>query len=148
MVDLEGTASLMVSYAISLADLVVIPVQGSQLDAKQAARQIALLRAQEKVLRRPIPFAVLLTRTNPAINPRTLRHIEERLEAERMPVLETRLHDREAFRALFSYGGTLPGLTDHGIGNLAAARANASALAAELIGLLTKKSARRKETTA
>jgi len=29
----------MVSYAISMADFVVIPLQGSQLDAKQAARQ-------------------------------------------------------------------------------------------------------------
>ena len=64
---------------ISLADLVAIPVQGSQLDARQAARQIALIRAQEKVLKRTIPFAVLLPRTNPALNPRTLRHIEERM---------------------------------------------------------------------
>src|ERR1700733_15097571 len=40
IVDLEGTASLMVSYATSMADFVVIPVQGSQLDAKQAARQM------------------------------------------------------------------------------------------------------------
>src|SRR5215203_2713687 len=29
IIDLEGTASLMVSYAISMADLVVIPLQGS-----------------------------------------------------------------------------------------------------------------------
>ncbi len=40
IIDLEGTASLMNSYAISMSDLVVIPVQGSQLDAKQAARQM------------------------------------------------------------------------------------------------------------
>ena len=40
IVDLEGTASLLVSYAVSLADFVVVPMQGSQLDAKQAARQM------------------------------------------------------------------------------------------------------------
>src|SRR3954447_23570776 len=31
VVDLEGTASMTVAYAISRADLVIIPVQGSQL---------------------------------------------------------------------------------------------------------------------
>jgi chromosome partitioning protein len=46
IVDLEGTANLLVSYAISFADFVIIPMQGSQLDAKQAGRQIRLIRAQ------------------------------------------------------------------------------------------------------
>lgn len=144
IVDLEGTASLMVSYAISLADLVVIPVQGSQLDARQAARQIGLIRSQEKVVRRPIPYRVLLTRTSPALNPRTLRHIEERLAAEKIPVLGCRLYDREAYRALFSFGGTLQGLRSKGVGNLDAAIENARALASELCALL--KPHRRKET--
>lgn len=47
-VDLEGTASMMVAYAISRADLVVIPTQGSQLDA---ARAVKLTRQQEKAWR-------------------------------------------------------------------------------------------------
>lgn len=67
IVDLEGTASLMVSYAISMSDFVIIPVQGSQLDAKQAARQMKLIKAQERIAGRTIPFAVLFTRSNPAI---------------------------------------------------------------------------------
>jgi len=79
IVDLEGTANLLVSYAISFADFVVIPMQGSQLDAKQAGRQIRLIRAQERVVGRAIPFAVLFTRTSPAIMPRTQRHIEAAL---------------------------------------------------------------------
>jgi chromosome partitioning protein len=37
IVDLEGTASMMVGYAMSRADLVIIPVQGSHLDAAEAA---------------------------------------------------------------------------------------------------------------
>ena len=40
IVDLEGTASMMVAYAISRADLVIIPTQGSQLDAAEAAKAI------------------------------------------------------------------------------------------------------------
>jgi len=42
IVDLEGTASMMVAYAISRANLVVIPVQGSYLDAAEAAKAMRL----------------------------------------------------------------------------------------------------------
>ena len=35
IVDLEGTSSLMTSYAISMSYYVIITVQGSQLDAKK-----------------------------------------------------------------------------------------------------------------
>src|SRR5579871_1146993 len=48
IVDLEGTASLMVAYAISRADLVIIPTQGSHLDAGEAAKAVGLIRQQEK----------------------------------------------------------------------------------------------------
>lgn len=136
IIDLEGTASLMVSYAIAMADLVIIPVQGSQLDAKQAARQIKLIRSQERVTRRKIPFSVLVTRTNPAITPKTLRHIEVSFAEHGVPVFAVRLFDREAYRALFSFGGTLEGLGDKGVSNLAAAITNARAYVAEVLRTL------------
>lgn len=139
IVDLEGTASLMVSYAISMADFVVIPVQGSQLDAKQAARQMKLIHAQEKVGRRSIPFAVLMTRINPAITPKTQRHIEDSFREHGIPIFETRLHDREAYRALFSYGGSLEGLEGKGVSNLAAAVNNARLFTSETIDKLRQK---------
>lgn len=133
IVDLEGTASLMVSYAISLADYVVIPVQGSQLDAKQAARQMKLIRSQERIAGRAIPFGVLFTRASPAIMPKTQRHIEESFREHAIPVLTTRLYDREAYRALFSYGGTLEALSAKGVSNLEAAIRNARHLAIEIV---------------
>ena len=123
----------MVSYAISMSDFVVIPVQGSQLDAKQAARQMKLIKAQERIAGRSIPFAVLFTRTNPAIMPKTQRFIEERFLELQVPVFTTKLYDREAFRAMFSYGGTLASLKDKGVSNLNAALGNALELTVELI---------------
>lgn len=143
VVDLEGAASLMVSYAIAMADFVVIPTQGSQLDAKQAGRQMKLVRAQSRIAGRDIPFAVLFTRANPALQPRTQRHVEERFAELGVPVLETRLYDREAFRALFSFGGSLAGLAGQGVGNLVAARANALAFAAEIVERLRGSAAQR-----
>ena len=133
VVDLEGTASLMVSYAISMSDFVVIPVQGSQLDAKQAARQMKLIKAQERIAGKTIPFAVLFTRSNPAIQPKTQRHIEERFLELKVPIMATRLYDREPFRALFSFGGSLSSLGDKGMNNLPAALTNAREFTAEVI---------------
>jgi chromosome partitioning protein len=132
IVDLEGIASLVVAYATGMADLVVIPVQGSQLDAKLAARQMRLIKAQEKMAR-PIPFVVLLNRTSPTIVGRTQRHIEAKFGELALPVLMTRLHDREAYRALFSVGGRLAALPDKTVSNLPAAVENAKAFIAELI---------------
>lgn len=133
VVDLEGTASLIASYAISMADLVIIPVQGSHLDAKQAARQISLVKAQERIARREIPYAVLFTRTNPAIVPKTFRHIEQQFAQHNVVTLGVHFADREPYRAIFSFGGTLDGLSDKGMSNLPAALANAHALVAEVI---------------
>src|SRR5215469_13086709 len=70
IVDLEGTASMMVGYAMSRADLVIIPVQGSHLDATEAAKAIKLVRAQERVFKRVIPYTILFTRTSVAIRTR------------------------------------------------------------------------------
>lgn len=133
VVDLEGTASLVVSYAISMADLVVIPLQGSHLDARQAARAIRLIENQERAIRRPIARAVLFTRTSTAIQPRTLRHIRAELADAGVPTFAVEIVDREAYRAIFSYGGTVAGLAVHGITNLRSAVANARAFAAEVI---------------
>ncbi len=136
VVDLEGTASMTVAYAISRANLVVIPVQGSQLDAAEAAKAIKLIRQQERAFGRHIPHAVLFTRTSTAIRPRLLGHIREELQAANVPIMTAQMHEREAFRAIFSFGGTIDALLPSQVSNLAAASANARAVAAEIVSLL------------
>ena len=73
IVDLEGTASLKVGYAISRADLVLIPTKGSHLDATEAVKAIRLVRNMEKTAGKAIPTAILITQTSTAIRPRTLQ---------------------------------------------------------------------------
>lgn len=136
VVDLEGTASMMVGYAISRADLVIIPIQGSQLDAKQATRAIRLIKQQEKAFRRAIPFAILFTRTPAALRPRTLVHIQREFRKHNIRAFLTQLHEREAYRALFSFGGTLESLDLTQVGGLSAAIANAREYAAETVAML------------
>lgn len=141
IVDLEGTASVMVSYAISRADLVIVPLQGSQLDANQAGRAIKLVRQTEKVFNRTIPNALLFTRTNAAIQPRTLRHVRADLERAGVAILDTQMMEREAFRAIFSFGGTVHTLSAGEVSNLGSAQANAKAFAREVVEILTPSTA-------
>lgn len=138
IVDVEGSASMTVAYAISRADLVIIPVQGSQLDAAEAAKAIKLIRQQEKAFGRRIPYAVLLARTSAAIKPRTLQHIRAELAEAGVPILETQMHEREAFRAIFSFGGTVETLRPDQVGGLDGAVRNAQAFAAEVVMMLKR----------
>lgn len=138
IVDLEGTASMTVAYAISRADLVIVPVQGSQLDAAEAAKAIRLIRQQEKAFGRAIAYSVLFTRTSAAIRPRTLQHIRAELNEAGIPIFRTQMHEREAFRAIFSFGGTLENLHSAQVGGLEGAMQNAREFATEVVALLRK----------
>jgi chromosome partitioning protein len=136
VVDLEGTASMMVAYAISRADLVIIPTQGSQLDAAEAAKAVKLIKQQEKAFNKKIPYAILFTRTSAAIKPRTLQHIQDEFKKYGILSFQTQIHEREAYRALFSFGGTLEALKPEHVSNLEAAVMNARAFAGEVVRLL------------
>lgn len=136
IVDLEGTASLMVANAIGMSDLVVIPTQGSSMDAKGGAKTIRLIRNQERVMRRKIPHAVVLTRTSAAVTSRAMRNVQEQLAKANISVFSTAIVERAAFRDLFDYGGTLEKLDPKRVSNLVKARSNAREFAGEVISKL------------
>jgi chromosome partitioning protein len=148
IVDLEGTASMTVAYAVSRADLVIIPTQGSQLDAKQATKAIKLIQQQERAFGKKIPYAILFSRTSEAIRPRTLQHIKAEFAKHGVPAFTVHMHEREAFRAIFSFGGTLESLSRRAVSNLDAAISNARALAAEVISLLRQETAEEQDPAA
>lgn len=136
VVDLEGTASLMVANAIGMSDLVIIPTQGSSMDAKGGAKTIKLIRNQERMARRSIPHAVVLTRTSAAVTSRALRNVQEQLSKAGIDVFSTAIVERAAFRDLFDYGGLLADLDPTQVSNTAKARVNAQAFAGEVIARL------------
>lgn len=124
IVDLEGTASKIVVYAISQADLVIIPTQGSQLDANEASRAIRVVMQSQKMTKSDTPYAVLLTRTPVTARSRGLAHIQNGLIAAGIPVFNTELNERDAFRAVFSFQQTLDGLDSGDVPNLDKAKNN------------------------
>jgi chromosome partitioning protein len=138
IVDLEGTASVMVAHAMTRSDLVIIPTKGSELDGIEAAKVIQFIGRQERAYNRKIPFAVLFTQTNPVVRPRTLKSLEADMLKQGIPVLGTALHERDAYRAIFSFGGTLSGLDKGLVRNIPAARENAQEFMAEIVALLTR----------
>ena len=133
IIDLEGTASLMVAQAMSRSDLVIIPTKGSALDALEAIKAIRFIKLQERGYNRTIPYALIFTQTNPAVRPRTLKSIEAEMRDEGIPIFKTALHERDAYRAVFSFGGTLSGLSPEQVRNISAARENARAYVAEVV---------------
>jgi chromosome partitioning protein len=124
VVDLEGTASKIVVMAISQADLVIVPTQGSQLDANEASRAIRVVLQSQKMTKTETPYAVLLTRTSPSIRTRTQAHIQKGLIGAGIPVLNTELNERDAYRAVFSFQQTLDGLNPAEVPNLDKAKLN------------------------
>jgi hypothetical protein len=61
---------------------------------------------------------------------------KELSEALGVPIFDTQIVDREAFRVMFSFGGSLAGLAGKGMSGLMAALANAHAFAQELVDRL------------
>ncbi len=135
-IDLEGTASLLVSRALSRSDVVVIPMQASAVDAQEAAKALNLVRAEEEAFKREIPHRVLLTRTNTVVKTRNERMILDELRAQNIPMLANHLNQRVAFSSMFTWGQTLEELDEERVNGLQAARDNAKQIANELVELV------------
>ena len=136
VVDLEGTASLMVANAIGMADLVIIPTQGASMDAKGAAKTIKLIRNQARLARRDIPHAVLLTRTSAAVASRALKNVRDQLDKAGIDIFETSIVERAAYRDILDYGGLLSDLDPSQVSNVEKALLNAREFAGEVVAKL------------
>ncbi len=136
IVDLEGSKNVEVSVGLGRADLALIPMKGSQLDADEAASVIKLIRRQELVFRRKIPFRVFFSQTSPVIADRGMRDIESQLRDQGIPTLRVAMMDRAAFKAPFRLGGSIYSLSPTDVRQPGVAIENAEAFAAEVNDVL------------
>src|SRR5258708_30741665 len=97
---LEETASVLVSRSIAMSDFVIIPVQASAVDVRQAGKAIRAVKDGEKVAQRSnmlreIPYRVLMTRTPAPGAPvsSVLRQLESELVYAEVPRFRTSLSD-------------------------------------------------------
>jgi chromosome partitioning protein len=142
-IDLEGTASVMVSRSIAMSDFVIVPLQASAVDVRQAAKAIRAVRDEEKVAQRSnpnrrIPYRVVMTRTPAPGAPvsSVQRQLEKELVAAGIDRFKTNLAERLAYKAVFVERLTLTELKDMKVGNLVAAKQNIHTLVSELIDTL------------
>jgi chromosome partitioning protein len=133
IVDLEGTKNMRVGYAVSVADLVVIPMQPSALDANEAVEAIKLVKQTERGFKRRIDFAILLTRQSPIIKSKNFNDIYQQLTANNVPVLPSNLIEREAYRTMFSTGFCLHDLEEGKVSGLGKAWEDAYTFAEAVI---------------
>ncbi|MCV9910175.1 ParA family protein [Brucella sp. HL-2] len=132
IVDLEGSANLTTTYAISRADLVIIPMKGKQLDADEAAKIVSLLEREGKAFRRQIPYRVMFSMTT-ALRSKEMRHIEKMLRESGIPMLGTAMAERAAFSAIFQLGGSIYDLTADDVANPHTAIVNAEAVTDDIV---------------
>lgn len=137
IIDLEGTASRLMSYAISQSDLVIIPMKEQQQDALAALDVIQEIHRDMKATRRKIPYAVLFTQSRAAVKSRTARHIAAQFKGnQHIDTFDVEIHERDAFAAMFSMGGTVADMKPKYVNGLDKALENVEAFRAEVIGRL------------
>lgn len=135
IIDLEGSASRLTSFAIAESDLVIVPTGDEQQDADEAIETLAQIAMEGRARRRAIPAAVLFARTNAAVKSKLERHINMELRAA-APALVTELHRRTAFSSLHNAGGGLRQLNLTEVSGVDRAIENAQAFVTEVIDLL------------
>ncbi|MEM6275367.1 MAG: ParA family protein [Pseudomonadota bacterium] len=134
IIDLEGTASRLMSYAISQADLVIIPLKEQQQDALAALDVIQEIHRDMKATRRKIPYAVLFTQSRAAVKSRTARHIASQFrDNPKINVFDVEIHERDAFAAVFSIGGAVSSLDPTKVNGLDKALENVEGFRVEVI---------------
>lgn len=122
LVDTEGTSSKTVTRVISRTHLVVVPINPSTMDAKQASRAVRLIKDDAHMLGRDIEFRLIFSRTK-NIKSRTHRNLVRDLESAGLPVLESQMTERAAFLEIFEYSATIQELIEDAKSDLSEAQA-------------------------
>ncbi len=104
IIDLEGSKDQIVTFALSRTDLCIIPLDGSPMEARQAAQAVKLVKTTANMTRQDINYALLFTRTNAAFLSVDERDVREEMEDNGISVLPTRLAKRAPYTRIFREG--------------------------------------------
>jgi chromosome partitioning protein len=136
VVDLPGIQSPLLASAVGLSDHVLVPIQGSSMDAQGGAQVLDMLRYLDRKAGIRIPHSVVLSRVNPMITTRSMQAVKRLLTQQEIHVLDTPIAERAAFREMFDLNRPLRLLTDGPGRNLEKAVTNASNYASDVLALV------------
>ena len=136
-VDTEGARSMLSQTAMSLADLVLIPMQPSAIEADQVAVLVKLMNTQQRISRRRIPFKILFNRTG-YIPTRMEKRIRKSLEDANIEIFKIDLSERISFKSIFEDQLTLYELDKERVTGVDKAIENVKYIIDELIDSVTE----------
>jgi len=136
ILDTEGTERGTAVLAALRFDLALTPLAGSHLELAEAIKAAEIIRAFTGRSGRPIPHRALLNRVPAAIKPKLLRSIVAELHGAGVQILPTPLLEKEAFRALFQFGGGFEALERNEVHGAVQARENAEAYVNDVIEIV------------
>lgn len=142
LIDLEGTASRMTSRALARSHLVLIPFNLSPIDAELAANAVGLIQEEAEALGRDIPFRLVRSRDNAAMQTKTARRIVTAIKDAELPLLAVGLVERAAFRDVFDFAATLEELDEATTSGVPAAKTNAYEMARAVLQAVQEEMAR------
>lgn len=132
IVDLEGSANMTASYAISRSDMVIIPMAGTKLDSREAAKVIAFIEREGKARRSNIPYRIMFSKCS-AIQTREGKDIRKELIEAKLPILAHGMMNKAAFSSIFGFGCTLYQLNKEDVSNAESAIVNAEQVATDIL---------------
>lgn len=156
IIDLEGSKDQIVTFALSRTDLCVIPLDGSPMEARQAATAVRLVQTTSNMIRTPIAYSLLFTRTNAAFQNTDERDVRQEMEANSIPTLPIRIAKRAPYTRIFrdrvllaelpsivakEHEGKAASTTDKAMKQVSRAIENARDYAQAVIHTLTKEKA-------
>ena len=101
IIDLEGSKDQIVTFALSRTDLCVIPMDGSPMEARQAAQAVRLVETTARMIRSPIAYTLLFARTNAAFLTTDERDVRQEMESSNINTLPVRIARRAPYTRIF-----------------------------------------------
>lgn len=112
IIDLEGSKDQIVTFALSRTDLCIIPMDGSPMEARQAAQAVRLVETTARMIRSPIAYSLLFARTNAAFLTTDERDVRQEMEANNISTLPVRIARRAPYTRIFRDNVLLAELPD------------------------------------
>jgi chromosome partitioning protein len=101
IIDLEGSRDKIATLALSQSNVAIIPLNGSAMEARQAAAAMKLIRSTSKIIGKNIAQWCLFTRVNSGIAWSDEIDVRKELETSGLPVLKERIEMRSPYTMIF-----------------------------------------------
>lgn len=133
LVDLPGGSSTLALKALQRSNFVLIPCQASLPDVRDAVKTLAQVDDAQDLARSQIARSLIWTRVLPGFESRSARHVRESVQGRGLPIFDSTLMERAAYRELH-----LTGKSPREVDPQSSAVKNVGAITQELLNNLAR----------